>query len=116
MPCGCARTRMSSSSTTTSDPHRSTNPWIRRGSGGSRFSGRLDRVRVPAGIPQEIRSRCRLMPKMEHARTLEFPRSAQKSISIPEQVVAVARRPGEAHMASRLFEIVTGTVRLAGAS
>jgi hypothetical protein len=46
-----------------------------------------------------------------HARTPELPRSAQKSISIPEQVVAVARRP-EAHMASRLFEIVAGRVRL----
>jgi hypothetical protein len=64
-----------------------------------------------AGIPQEIRSRCRLMPIMEHPRTPELPRSAQKSISIPEQVVAVARRP-EAHMASRLFEIVAGMVRL----
>ena len=40
MPCGCARTRTSSSSTTTSDPHRSPKPpdhaWIRgfRASGG----------------------------------------------------------------------------------
>ena len=67
-----------------------------------------------AGIPQEIRSRCRLMPIMEHPRTPELPRSAQKSISIPVQVVAVARRPGGTH-ASGLFEIVAGRVRLAGA-
>jgi len=54
------------------------------------------------------------MPIMEHPRTPELPRSAQKSISIPVQVVAVARRPGGTH-ASGLFEIVAGRVRLAGA-
>jgi hypothetical protein len=115
MPCDCVRTRTSLSSTTTSDPGRSTKPlnqaWIRG------FALLRDARSGPdsAGIPQEIRSRCRLMPIMQHARTPELPRSAQKSISIPEQVVAVARRP-EAHMASRLFEIVAGRVRLAGAS
>jgi hypothetical protein len=58
MACGSARTHMSSSSTTTSDPHRSPKPPDSRvDSGVSRFSGRLDRAgfrRDSAGDPLQM--------------------------------------------------------------
>jgi hypothetical protein len=65
MPCGSARIRTSLSSTTTSDPRRSPKPLDSRVDPGvSRFSGGLIGP-DSAGIPQEIRSRCRLMPIAE---------------------------------------------------
>jgi hypothetical protein len=58
MPCGCAHTRMSLSSTTTSDSRRSPKPPDSRVNlGVSRFSGRLDRAgfrRDSAGDPLQM--------------------------------------------------------------
>jgi hypothetical protein len=67
MACGCARTRMSSSSTTTSDPRRSPNPRIHAWIRGFRASRGASIGPDSAGIPQEIRSRCRLIPIRESA-------------------------------------------------
>jgi hypothetical protein len=62
MLCGSARTHMSSSSTTTSETRRSPKPPESRVDPGvSRFSGGSIGP-DSAGIPQEIRSRCRRMP------------------------------------------------------
>ncbi len=69
MPCGSVRIRMSSSSTTTSDPCRSPKPPDSRVDPGvSLFSGGSIGP-DSAGIPQEIRSRCRLMPIRESVQT-----------------------------------------------
>jgi hypothetical protein len=115
MPCDCVRTRTSLSSTTTSDPRRSTKPldqaWIR----GFALLREARSGPDSAGIPQEIRSRCRLMPIMQHARTPELPGPRRSRSPYPSRLSPSPGAP-EAHMASRLFEIVAGRVRLAGAS
>ena len=65
MACGCAHIPTSLSSTTTSDPHRRRNPGFTRIRGFA-LLGEARSGRIP-GIPQEIRSRCRLMPIRESA-------------------------------------------------
>ena len=95
MPCDCARTRMSSSSTTTSDPHRSPKPripiWGFRASRGS--SGQDS-----AGIPRGFRSRC--LPIRESAQPhlkapLRLPRGSARSDDILGVAFGRVVEPGE---------------------